>query len=162
VPAEAGCLNSILELIGPNPMSEPLAIALSLTDDKVHFTAVARSNPRIDIDYTPPLGTGDGYLPLELFLASLAACSAATIVTLLRRMQRTIVSLDAQAEGIRRTEHPTAFERIELHLSIVSDDATQQDVEKAVQLSRATYCPVWAMLKEDIAVTVHTTILPVV
>jgi putative redox protein len=133
----------------PDPL---LTITAALTDDKVHFRASARNNPVIELDYTPPLGTGDGYMPLELFLASLAVCSASTIATLLRRMGRTIDAMEITATGNRRAEHPTSFEEIDLFFAIHANDVTAQDVDKAVELSRNTYCPVWVMISDTVRV----------
>jgi putative redox protein len=134
-------------------MFEPLSVTTSLTDDKVHFKASVRANPGLEIDYSPPVGTGDGYLPLELFLASLAACSGATIAVLLRRMHRTVDAFDVHARGVRREEHPTAFERIDIDYAIASIDITSDDMEKAIRLSSETYCPVWSMIHNDVHVS---------
>ena len=60
-------------------MAEQLEVTVNSTNQKVQFTGVARSNPAITMDYTPPLGDGQGYMPLELLLMSLATCSGATV-----------------------------------------------------------------------------------
>ena len=84
---------------------------------------------------------------------SLAACSGSTIVFLLRRMKKTVTGLKVHAKGIRREKHPTSFETIHLDFTLHSPDANEGDMQKAVQLSEETYCPVWAMLKNNVEVT---------
>lgn len=110
-------------------------------------------NPPITIDYVPPLGDGQGYMPLELLLMSLAACSGATVATLLRKMKKNISGLQVIASGTRRDQHPTSFQNIVLEFVLDSKDAEGSDIRKAIQLSEETYCPVWAMLKHNVEIT---------
>jgi putative redox protein len=92
-------------------MAEQLEVTVSLTNQKVQFTGVSRSNPSITFDYDPPLGDGQGYTGLEMLLMSLAACSGTSIVALLRNMKKSISGFKVNGKGIRRDEHPTSFKR---------------------------------------------------
>ena len=67
-------------------MAEQLEVTVNLSNQKVQFTGVSRSNPPITFDYDPPLGDGQGYTGLEMLLMSLAACSGTSIVALLRNI----------------------------------------------------------------------------
>lgn len=134
-------------------MVEYLEAIAELTNQKVRFTGVAGTNPAIMIDYVPPLGDGQGYMPLELLLTSLAACSGATVASLLRRMGKTIEGLKVNARGIRRDTHPLSFQKIYLKFTISSQDIADSDMQKALQLSEETYCPMWAMVKNNVEVT---------
>lgn len=133
-------------------VTEPLHVSVDLTNEKVQFSGVARDNPAIICDYGPPLGDGQGYTGLELLLVSLAACSGTSVVMLLRKMKRQIAGFKVEARGIRRTQHPTAFEQIFLDFVVDSPDCEESDIEKAIQLSEETLCPVWAMLKNNVEV----------
>ena len=127
---------------------ELLEVTVDL-DQKIHFSGASGVNPTVAIDYKPPLGDGQGYTPLELLLMSLAGCTGATMATLLRKMKKSVSGLKVNARGIRREAHPTCFEKILLEFVLSSPDATNTDVERALQLSEATYCPVWAMVKNN-------------
>lgn len=133
-------------------MAETLEVTLKLTNDKVQFTGVARSNPPVVCDYFPPLGDGQGYTGLELLLLSLATCSSSTIVPILRKMRKTVVGFHVHAKGIRREQHPTSFEKIFLEFTVNSSDVAEADIQKAIKLSEDTYCPVWAMLRNNVEV----------
>ncbi|MEW6265717.1 MAG: OsmC family protein [Thermodesulfobacteriota bacterium] len=133
-------------------MADQLEVKVDLTNQKVQFTGVAGSNPALMIDYIPPLGDGQGYMPLELLLLSLAACSGSTVATLLRRMKKNIAGLQVQARGLRRDSHPTSFQKIFLEFILHSPDINDSDVQKAIQLSEETFCPVWAMLKNNVEI----------
>ena len=133
-------------------MSDLLAVEVKLVNQKVRFTGSARSLPSVDADYFPPLGEGEGYTGLELLLLSLAVCSATSIVSLLRRMKKTVVDFRVGASGSRREQHPTSFSRITLSFMLVSPDAADADVQKAIRMSEESLCPVWAMLKGSVEI----------
>jgi putative redox protein len=133
-------------------MSEQLEVTVNLTNQKVQFTGISRSNPPIIFDYDPPLGDGQGYTGLEMLLMSLAACSGTSIVALLRNMKKNVSGFRVNGKGIRRSEHPTSFQKIFLEYTLNSKDAEDKDIEKAIQLSEENYCPVWDMVKNNVEV----------
>ena len=119
----------------------------------MRFTGKAHTAHEVQIDYTPPLGGDDGFTSLELLLVSLASCGGSTVLLLLRRMGKMVESLEVQAVGKRRDEHPTVFTDIELRYNLKGSGLDSASVEKAITLSEAQYCPVWAMLKKSVAIT---------
>ena len=133
-------------------MGEQLEVTVTSTDQKVQCAGVARDNPVVTFDYRPPLGEGQGYTPLELLLMSLAVCSVTTIVYLLRKMRKNVSAFKVNAKGIRRDVHPTSLEKIYLEFILNSKDAADDDIQKAIRLSEETYCPVWAMLRNNVEV----------
>ncbi len=133
-------------------MGEEVEVTVNLTNQKVQFSGVAGSNPAVICDYKPPLGDGAGYTGLELLLLSLAACSGTAILFLLRKMQKSIIGFEIHAKGVRREQHPTSFEKIALGFTLHSPDTEDADMQKAVRLAEETYCPVWAMLKNNVEV----------
>lgn len=134
-------------------MSEQLIVTASLTNQKVKFKGIARSNPEIITDYAPPIGDGEGYTSLELLLISLATCSGTTIVSLLRKMRKNVSTLTVNAKGNRREQHPTYFEKIFLEFNLVSADVEDSDLEKAIKLSEESICPVWNMIKSNVEIS---------
>jgi putative redox protein len=133
-------------------MDAPLAVTVDLMNEKVRFSGSSRDLPAVCADYFPPLGDAQGYTGLELLLLSLAACSATSVVAMLRRMKKTVTGFRVNASGTRREQHPTSFTRIALDFILTSPDAVVADLEKAAQLSAETYCPVWAMLKQSVEI----------
>ncbi|MBE0643787.1 MAG: OsmC family protein [Bacteroidetes bacterium] len=126
---------------------------VTLVNDRMQFRGALRDNPPITMDYIPPLGDGDGYMPMELVLMSLGTCSGSSVAALLRRMGRTVSALDVRASGVRREQHPTSFETIALDFTLTSPDATEEDMGKALKLSEDSICPVWDMLKGRVTIT---------
>jgi putative redox protein len=133
-------------------MGEQLEVTVNSTDQKVQCAGWSRSNPAVTFDYGPPLGEGQGYTPLESLLMSLAVCSVTSVVYLLRKMRKNIAAFKVNAKGTRREVHPTALTKIYLEFILNSPDVTDADIQKAIRLSEETYCPVWAMLKNNVEI----------
>jgi putative redox protein len=134
-------------------MSEQLMVTASLINEKVKFKGESRSNPEIILDYTPPIGDGEGYTSLELLLISLASCSGTSITLLLRRMGKDVSGLKINVRGNRREQHPTSFDKIFLEFNLDSKDAEDVDVEKVIKLSEESICPVWNMIKNNVEIS---------
>ena len=144
-------------------MSEQLEeVTVQLTNQKVQFTGVSKSNPDrpVAFDYKPPLGDGQGYNGLELLLMSLSGCSATTVVYLLRKMGKNVSGLKVNAKGVRRAQPPIKFEKIFLEFILASKDANDGDMQKAIRLAEESVCPVWQMVKNNVEVVVEHKIMP--
>ena len=125
---------------------------MKLIDNGLKFQTKIGNNPEIITDYIPPLGNGEGYMPLELFLISFATCISGVVLPMLRKMQKDIEEYSVKIAGIRKTEHPTGFEKIMLHIFIKSKNTTTEEIEKIIKMAETTYCPIWSMLKDDIKI----------
>ena len=130
-------------------------VTVHLTNQKVHFTGVSKSNPDhpIAFDYNPPIGDGQGYNGLELLLMSFAGCSGTAIAFLLRKMGKNISGLSVHAKGLRKDQPPIKFEKVFLEFVVDSRDAGDKDVQRAIQLAEESVCPVWQMIKNNVEVT---------
>lgn len=141
-------------------MDAPVSVTVELVDEKVRLLGCTRGLPPVTSDYFPPLGDGQGYTGLELLLLSLAACSATAVIPLLRRMKKTVAGLKVNASGVRRMEHPTSFERIDIEFVLASPDADAADLGKAVALAEGSISPVWAMLKGNVEIVPALKVVP--
>ena len=122
--------------------------------------ALSDGEHEVTIDYPLPGSDGDlkGMTPLRLLLASLAGCSGSSVAVLLRRDQQPVDRVEVTARGQRRDEHPTVITSIDLAFTVYGD-VDPARVEHALQLSEATICPVWAMLKAGTPVTSSYTVV---
>lgn len=134
-------------------MSEQLSVSASLINEKVKFKATSRTNPEIILDYTPPIGNGEGYTSLELLLISLASCCGTAVTLLLRKMRKDVSGLTINARGNRREQHPTSFDKIFLEICLKSADAEPSDMDRVLKLSEESICPVWNMLKNNVEIS---------
>ncbi len=140
-------------------ISKELKVSLNILNDKLHFNGMCGENYPVSIDYIPPLGDGLGYTSLELLLLSLSSCVASTILIFLRKMNKSITNVKVAATGNRKKEHPTGFENINIELNIQSNNLTNNDMDKVIQLSEELYCPVWSMLKGNVDIVLNYNIV---
>jgi uncharacterized OsmC-like protein len=107
----------------------------------------------VTTDYpVTPAAAVAGFKPMELLLVSLAACTGSVVASLLGRMRQPVASVEVDARGERRDEHPTVFTRIALEFIVRGDGVEPAAIEKAIaQADRL--CPVLAMLKPGTTVT---------
>jgi putative redox protein len=129
-----------------------------LINDSIKFSCTSGDNPPIVTDYYPPLGNNEGYTALEVFLVSLGSCTSGTVIPLLRKMRKTIKDYKMSLEGTRRSEHPTSLSKIVMKIFLKSNDITEADLDKAVSMAEEKYCPVWAMIKGNVAIERQYTI----
>ncbi len=119
----------------------------------MRFT-VSTGGHTVAIDY--PLQPGDagaGATPLQLLLASLAACSGNTLALVLNRMKQPLEGLEVNARGLRRDEHPTVVTEIALEFTVHGTGVSPEAVTKALVVAEDQLCPVWAMLKPCTPIT---------
>jgi len=128
-------------------MADPLTASVNWTA-RMHFEGRAEFAHEVPIDHAPPLGAGEGIKPMELTLMSLAACSGQTAISLFEKMRQEVKSFSVRAEGKRQDDHPRVFTAIHLEFKVAGKGLDRALIEKAVRLTEAKYCPVWAMLKK--------------
>jgi putative redox protein len=117
--------------------------------------AVHLGNMRIDVhvrehvlpmDY--PAAEGRNPTPLEVLLASLAACAGNTLnLVLCRKMGVKIESLEVEATAQRREEHPTVLTDIKLVYHVRGEALNSAQVDRAIRVAEDQLCPVLAMLR---------------
>lgn len=135
---------------------DTLTVKMKTLDEKTMFSATARENPEIIIDYFPPIGSGKGYTSLELFMTSLGSCLSSTLLSLLRyRMNKNVDGVVVEAKGTVREEHPRALKHILLNLTFKSKELTKAEALEALKAAEDKMCPVWSMIKGNVEVEVE-------
>jgi putative redox protein len=98
-----------------------------------------------------------GPSPVQLVAIGLAGCMAIDLLEILRRGRHPIAGLRASLTAERAPAPPRRFTAVRLHFE-VSGDVPAAAVERAVTLSRETYCSVWHSLRQDIELAVDAEI----
>lgn len=138
---------------------ETIQVKMQTVDDKVKFSAGARENPPVTIDYFPPVGTAQGYTSLELLMASFGSCLCTSVLTLLRhRMQKQVDGASVAITGTVRDAHPKALSHMQVLLHLQAPALTDAEVRAALQAAEEKICPVWAMIKGNVDVDVDVDI----
>jgi putative redox protein len=100
------------------------------------------------VDTHPPSGNDRGPSPMELLLASLAACTAMDVVSILTKGRQPFTGLVVRVEGERAEDHPHRYTRCTLVYEVHGTGVDLKAVERAVALSEEKYCSVSATFKQ--------------
>ena len=91
-----------------------------------------------------------GVRPMEALLAALGTCTAFDGVGILAKRRTPVESYRIELEGTRAEEHPRRYTRIKVRHLVSGEGITQENLEKAVNLSHEKYCSVAASLNAEI------------
>ena|SRR5687768_2988059 len=95
---------------------------------------------------------GDGAAgpsPVQIAAIGLAGCMGADVVSILEKGRQPLTGLRVSFSGERPAPPPRRFTRITLHFH-VSGAVAAEAVERAIAMSRDTYCSVWHSMRQDI------------
>jgi len=120
------------------------------------------ANHKVLMDYPlQPGEAGEGLTPLQVLLASLAACAANSVMVILKKMNQPVTGLEVDAHGLRRQEHPTVLTGISLEFLVKGSGIDPAAVKRSLKLSEEQICPVWNMLKGKTPITTSVRIVEV-
>jgi putative redox protein len=91
----------------------------------------------------------EGCSPTETLLLSLAGCIAIDLVSILKKMRCEIATCEIDAEGARNLDPPQYYKSMRLMIHISGDGITPKKIDRAISLSRDTYCSVYHSLRKD-------------
>jgi len=123
--------------------SPPTTVELIWSGD-VRFGATAGKNAMV-VD-------GDGIAgpsPVQVAAIGLAGCMGADVAAILEKGRQPLTGLRVSFNGERAADPPRRFTRITMHFH-VSGAVAPEAVERAITLSRDTYCSVWHSMRQDI------------
>ena len=87
--------------------------------------------------------------PMQALAYAQIACMAMDVVHVLTKGRHDLRKMRVLFDGERAPEHPRRYVSITLHFDITGDIEARV-VERAIELSRTTYCSVSNSLREDI------------
>jgi putative redox protein len=98
-------------------------------------------------------GSNAGIRPKELLLISLAGCTGADVVAILKKKRAYYDNLEIRIDAESSDTHPKVYTKIHLEYIFTGADLNEKDVERAIELSQNTYCAVTAMLKNSVEIS---------
>lgn len=111
------------------------------------FTGTADSGFSVPLGADPGVGgADDGFRPLELMAVSLAGCTAMDVISILKKKRQDVTAFEVSVHAERAQEHPRVFTQIKVEYLVTGHHVEQAAVERAMELSKTTYCPAQAML----------------
>jgi putative redox protein len=132
-------------------MAAQVSLKLERVKD-LKFTVGLRDGRRIELNSADKMG--QAFSPMELFLVSLAGCTAMDVQWIMDKQRQQVDRLEISALGTRRDEDPRYFENIDLEYSLAGPSIRKDAVERAIRLSLEKYCSVRAMLTERVKINI--------
>ena len=106
---------------------------------------------------TPPSGhaqlidtKGDRHAaptPMEMLLVSVAACTAADVISILTKKRQDVTAYDVEVTGDRKEDHPRAFTKFHINHIVHGRDVSEKALADAIELSDTKYCSVAATVR---------------
>ena len=110
-----------------------------------------------DVKLTMDSSSVVGPSPMQAVAFGLAGCMGMDVAHILNKGRHDLQALRVDLRGERAPEEPRRFTAITLSFT-VTGDIPREAVERAVELSREKYCSVWHSLRQDITLTVTSSI----
>jgi putative redox protein len=99
--------------------------------------------------------------PLEMLLVSVAACTAADVISILQKKRQDVTAYRVEIEGDRRDDYPRAFIRFRIHHIVHGRSVSEKAVADAIELSDTKYCSVAATVRPTAEITTGFEIIEV-
>lgn len=115
----------------------------------LEFEGGAPGGPQVRFD-----GDGKaGISPVQTLIAALAGCMGADVVDIAVKSRVQFSGLEVVVEGDRRADPPRRYTKIVIRITVHgAAEADRPKLQRALDLSRDTYCSVLHSIREDIPV----------
>jgi len=111
-----------------------------------HTFVIDSGNPEIG-------GRGTGSRPMELMAAAVGGCTAMDVVSILKKMQQKVTSLQVKVTTRDAEEHPKKFLEVHVEYIVTGFSLVETKVQRAIQLSEERYCPAMATVRPSVQIT---------
>ena len=129
----------------------PVEVTLTWTRDLVFETSVpAGAGPVLDGDSVA------GASPIQALALALGACMGIDVVSIVRKGRHDLRGLTVEVVGTRADGPPASFTSFTLHYT-VTGPVPDAAIQRAIDLSRDTYCSVWHSLRQGVPLDVTFT-----
>jgi putative redox protein len=91
--------------------------------------------------------------PLEMLLVSVAACTAADVISILLKKRQDVTDYSVEVTGERVEEHPRKFVKFHVHHIVQGRSVSEKAVADAIELSDTKYCSVAATVRPTAEIT---------
>lgn len=91
--------------------------------------------------------------PMEMLLVSVAACTAADVISILEKKRQIVTRYNVEVTGTRRDDYPRAFTAFHIHHIVHGRSVSEKAVADAIELSDTKYCSVAATVRPTAEIT---------
>jgi putative redox protein len=112
-----------------------------------------------DASITLDSGGHAGPSPVQTLAFAIAGCMGMDLVHILQKSRQDLRGLAISLSAERAQENPHRLVAVDMRFTITGSVPDEQ-VQRAIDLSRDKYCSVWHSLREDIRLTTAFTVSP--
>ena len=91
--------------------------------------------------------------PLEMLLVSVAACTAADVISIMLKKRQDVADYRVEITGTRVDEHPRKFIAFHVHHIVHGRSVSEKALADAIHLSDTKYCSVAATVRPTAEIT---------
>lgn len=139
-------MSSSEEVAAPKPLVKE--VVLRWSGEGLRFEGGPEDRPPSIVDAGPGRA---GPSPMDHLLLAAAGCMGADVIDILGKSRVPVEAMRVEVEGTRADRSPRRFTRITMSFHLRGPtSADRPKVERAVNLSRETYCSVLHTLRSDL------------
>ena len=114
------------------------------------FIGKADSNHFVVMDASKKVGGEESAVkPIELILIGLGGCTGVDVVSILSKMRAPLENLEISIKAEQSDDFPKVFTKIHIDYTFYGQDLKNEQVERAINLSKEKYCSVSVMLSKS-------------
>lgn len=129
-----------------------MADARLVWQEGLRFEATSGSGRTVIVD-SPKQEGFQGPSPMELVLIGIGGCMAMDVISILQKMKQPVTGLEVRLHGEHNPDHPRYYTNVELTFVVRGAGVERARVERAIELSRTTYCSAVNSLRPDCGIS---------
>ncbi|MDM8528213.1 OsmC family protein [Anaerolineales bacterium HSG24] len=126
-------------------------VSASWTGEKLHYIGTDSKGNQVNMG-------GKGISPGQMLLLGAAGCMGMDVVHVLRKKRQDITDVQIQVIGHQPDEYPKPFQVVEINFTVKGNNLKPKSVERAIELSKNTYCMVGQTLQTQVELKTSYTI----
>lgn len=117
--------------------------------DGMMFKATADTGGSIDLASKLDSGA-TGFRPMELLAMGLAGCTGMDVISILKKKRMDVVDFEVRVHTEKAETYPQIWTKAQIEYIVTGRNIDPKAVERAMELSRDTYCPAQNMLGKTV------------
>jgi putative redox protein len=103
----------------------------------------------------------DGFRPMELLAIGLAGCTGMDVLSILKKKRQDVVDFEVKVHTEKADTYPKVWTSAGIEYVITGRNIDPKAVERAMSLSKETYCPAQNMLGKAVSIDLKYTIVEI-
>ena len=127
------------------------SVSANWTGEKLYYIGTDSKGNQVNMG-------GKNVSPGQMLLLGAAGCMGMDVVHVLRKKRQDITDVQVQVIGHQPDEYPKPFQVVEINFTVKGNNLKSNAVERAIELSKDTYCVVGQTLKNPVELKTSYTI----